>query len=205
MENPTLLHRRAATIAAAALSTGGTILTTGASATVSKVSPSDQHAIVSETNSVRRQAGRSSLTWADDPASTAGGSLHHGAMGSHRFDHGVPVRALTLRAAVVNTRVYGAAERDVGAIGGVHAVVVGGRGTVQCLGQEPEGRVPDTRPSAVSNEVQQDRTGEATAGEKGRRGTLSVLLVKFHTQLGGLRVTSSMAPGCRAPGLGSTA
>lgn len=76
MENPTLLHRRAATIVAAALSTGGTILTTGASATVSV------------TNSVRRQAGQSPLTWddslakaaqawADAPASTAGGSLHH--------------------------------------------------------------------------------------------------------------------------------
>ncbi|MET7894976.1 hypothetical protein [Streptomyces mirabilis] len=60
--------------------------------------------------------------WADDPASTAGGSLHHGAMGSHRFDHGVPVHALTLRAAVVNIRVCGAAERDVGAIGGVHGI-----------------------------------------------------------------------------------
>lgn len=88
MENPTLLHRRAATIVAAALSTGGTILTTGASATVSEVSPSDQHAIVSETNGVRRQAGQSPLTWDDSlakaarawvdaPASTAGGSLHH--------------------------------------------------------------------------------------------------------------------------------
>ncbi|MER5905623.1 CAP domain-containing protein [Streptomyces mirabilis] len=164
----------------------------------------------------RRKVGQSPLTWddslakaaqawADDPASTAGGSLHHGAMGSRRFDHGVPVRALTLRAAVVNTRVYGAAERDVGAIGGVHAVVAGGRGTVQCLGQKPEGRVLDTRPSAVSNEAQQDRTGEATAGEKGRRGALSVLLIKFHMLPGGLRVTSSMAPGCRAPGLGSTA
>ncbi|MEU1030603.1 CAP domain-containing protein [Streptomyces mirabilis] len=88
MENPTLLHRRAATIVAAALSTGGTILTTGASATVSEVSPSDQQAIVSETNGVRRQAGQSPLpwddslakaaqAWADAPASTAGGSLHH--------------------------------------------------------------------------------------------------------------------------------
>ncbi|MFE5080832.1 spore germination YkwD domain-containing protein [Streptomyces mirabilis] len=72
MENPTLLHRRAATIVAAALSTGGTILTTGASATVSEVSPSDQQAIVSETNSVRRQAGQSPLTWDDSLAKAAG-------------------------------------------------------------------------------------------------------------------------------------
>ncbi|MGW1760226.1 CAP domain-containing protein [Streptomyces mirabilis] len=104
MENPTLLHRRAATIVAAALPTVGTTLTTGASATVSEASPSDQHAIVYETNSVRRQVGQSPLTWddslakaaqawADDPASTAGGSLHHGPMGSERLDHGVPVRA----------------------------------------------------------------------------------------------------------------
>lgn len=98
MKNSTLLHRRAATIVAAALLTGGTILTTGASAlttgasaTVSEVSPSDQQAIVSETNSVRQQAGQSPLTWddslakaaqdwADNPESTAGGSLHHGPM-----------------------------------------------------------------------------------------------------------------------------
>ncbi|MFJ1603653.1 CAP domain-containing protein [Streptomyces sp. NPDC088253] len=93
MKNPTLLRRRAATIVAAALLTGGTTLATGASAAVANVSPSDQHAIVSETNSVRQQAGQSSLAWddslakeaqawADNPASTAGGSLHHGPMGN---------------------------------------------------------------------------------------------------------------------------
>ena len=68
MEIPTLLHCRAATLVAAALSTDGTILTTGAPATVSEVSPSDQQAIVSETNSVRRQAGQSPLTWDDSLA-----------------------------------------------------------------------------------------------------------------------------------------
>ncbi|QIY73418.1 CAP domain-containing protein [Streptomyces sp. RLB1-33] len=89
MKNLFLLHRRAATVVAAVLLTGGTVLETGASATVSNVGPSDQHAIVSETNSVRQQAGQSPLTWddslakaaqdwADDPASTAGGKLHHG-------------------------------------------------------------------------------------------------------------------------------
>ncbi|WP_097224785.1 MULTISPECIES: CAP domain-containing protein [unclassified Streptomyces] len=47
-----------------------------------------QQAILSETNGVRRQVGQSPLTWgdslakaaqawADAPASTAGGSLHH--------------------------------------------------------------------------------------------------------------------------------
>jgi uncharacterized protein YkwD len=91
MKNPVLLHRRAATIVAAALLTGGTVLARGAAATVSNVSPSDRHAIVPETDSVRQQAGQSPLTWddslaeaaqdwADAPASTAGGTLHHGPM-----------------------------------------------------------------------------------------------------------------------------
>ncbi|MFI9275266.1 CAP domain-containing protein [Kitasatospora sp. NPDC052896] len=101
MRNPTRVHHRAANIFATALMTGGMMLATVATATVShaaefpaaQISPGDQQAILSETNSVRAQAGQSGLTWdgglasaaqswADNPASTAGGSLHHGPTGN---------------------------------------------------------------------------------------------------------------------------
>ncbi|WP_280701757.1 CAP domain-containing protein [Kitasatospora sp. GP82] len=85
-------------IVAVALMTGGTILAPAATATVSnsaglpaEISAAEQQAILSETNSVRQQAGQSALTWdsalaaeaqswADDPASTSGGQLHHAAI-----------------------------------------------------------------------------------------------------------------------------
>jgi hypothetical protein len=121
MENPTLLHRRAATIVAAALSTGGTILTTGASATVSEVGPSDP--------------------------------TGHRLRDQRRAPTGRPV-AIDL----------GRLARQ------------GGPG----LGRRP-------------------------GIHRGRQPAPRVLLIKFHTPLGGSRATSSMASGCRAPGLGSTA
>ncbi|MFB7663528.1 CAP domain-containing protein [Kitasatospora sp. NPDC056138] len=88
MRNPTRAHHRATAVVAAALMSGGTMLATNASAAVSDVSPAEQQAIVSQTNSVRQEAGQPPLTWdsalaaeaqawADDPASTAGGQLHH--------------------------------------------------------------------------------------------------------------------------------
>ncbi|MET8627128.1 CAP domain-containing protein [Kitasatospora sp. NPDC004669] len=98
MKNPTRAHRRVTTAVAAALMTGGMMLTTVATATVSnsagyptQISPAEQQSILSETNSVRQQAGQPSLTWdsglasaaqawADNPASTAGGQLHHGSI-----------------------------------------------------------------------------------------------------------------------------
>ncbi|MEU1199151.1 CAP domain-containing protein [Streptomyces sp. NPDC005813] len=88
MKSSTRIHRRATAAVAAALMATGTFLTTNASAAVSDISASDQDAIVSETNSVRQAAGQSPLAWddslakdaqawADNPASTAGGGLHH--------------------------------------------------------------------------------------------------------------------------------
>jgi hypothetical protein len=121
MENPTLLHRRAATIVAAALSTGGTILTTGASATVSEVGPSDP--------------------------------TGHPLRDQRRAPTGRPV-AIDL-------------------------------GRLACQGGPGLGRRPGIH--------------------SGRQPAPRVLLIKFHTPLGGSRATSSMASGCRAPGLGSTA
>ncbi|MGE7435106.1 MULTISPECIES: CAP domain-containing protein [Kitasatospora] len=78
--------------------TGGMMLATVATATVShaaefpaQISPGDQQTMLSQTNSVRAQAGQSGLSWdgglaseaqswADNPASTAGGTLHHGSI-----------------------------------------------------------------------------------------------------------------------------
>ncbi|MFE6845314.1 CAP domain-containing protein [Streptomyces sp. NPDC057686] len=94
------VHHRASALVAAALMTGGMALATGATATVShsavrpaELSPAEQQAIVTETNAVRQQADQPPLTWdatlaaeaqawADDPASTAGGELHHAPLGN---------------------------------------------------------------------------------------------------------------------------
>ncbi|MEV0988925.1 CAP domain-containing protein [Streptomyces sp. NPDC049949] len=92
--------RRARVFAAAALTTGALMLSTGATVTAAgsvarpaEISPDQQQAILAETNSVRQQAGEPPLTWdgglaaeaqawADDPASTAGGQLKHAPLGS---------------------------------------------------------------------------------------------------------------------------
>nr|WSW41658.1 CAP domain-containing protein [Streptomyces sp. NBC_01001] len=94
METLSRIHHRASALFAAALMTGGMVLATGATATVShsavlaELSPAEQQAIVTETNTVRQQADQQPLVWdaalaaeaqawADDPASTAGGRLNH--------------------------------------------------------------------------------------------------------------------------------
>ncbi|MET7289239.1 CAP domain-containing protein [Streptomyces sp. NPDC005573] len=94
MTHPTRIHHRATAVAAAALMAGSMALAYGAAAGTAHaaafpadVSSSDQQSIVSETNSVRQDAGQSALSWdaglargaqawADDPASTAGGLQH---------------------------------------------------------------------------------------------------------------------------------
>lgn len=88
MKSRTRVRHRAMAVATGTLMAGGMVLATGAASAVSELSPSDQQAIVSETNSLRAAAGVSALTWsstlaasaqawADNPASTQGGSLHH--------------------------------------------------------------------------------------------------------------------------------
>ncbi|MET9604944.1 CAP domain-containing protein [Streptomyces sp. NPDC006512] len=97
MKDLPLIRHRVTAVAAAALMTGGVLLGTSGAATAvavspvgipAEVSPADQQAILAETNGVRRQAGQPPLTWdtglasasqawADDPRSTAGGGLRH--------------------------------------------------------------------------------------------------------------------------------
>ncbi|MEU9284808.1 hypothetical protein AB0D57_08760 [Streptomyces sp. NPDC048275] len=54
---------------------------------------------------------------------------------------------------------YGAAEWDVGAVGGVHPIVADGRQGAQCVKEEAESCVFDARPSAVLDKIEQDRGG----------------------------------------------
>ncbi|MFG2981875.1 CAP domain-containing protein [Streptomyces sp. NPDC048258] len=80
------------TVLAATLMTGGMVLATGSASNSAvlpaELTPAEQQAMLSETNDVRQQASQPPLTWdaalateaqawADDPASTEGGSLHH--------------------------------------------------------------------------------------------------------------------------------